>query len=86
MFLIDPRPIAATAASAPTTRPVGKTLLFDGYVGSERGQNMEGLCLGASLAPDRWAVLGVIDDSDGDLNLSRSAVVAFELRITGNAP
>jgi 3-phytase len=63
---------------------VRKTLLFDGFVCSEHGENLEGLCLGRQLGPDRWAVIGVVDDSDGPLHLSQSAVVAFELNL--NAP
>ena len=87
IFLIDPRHAPATSTTtAPSTRPIAKTLLFDGFVDSQKGQNMEGLCLGPALGPDRWSVLGVIDDSDGNLNLSRSGIVAFELRITGESP
>jgi hypothetical protein len=63
---------------------VRKTPLFDGFVCSQHGENLEGLCLGPQLGRNRWTVLGVIDDGDGPLKLSRSAVVSFELDL--NAP
>jgi hypothetical protein len=68
-------------------RPPGgvkKTLLFDGFVCGERGMNLEGLCLGPKLADGKWAVVGVVDSTDGPLKLSESAVVTFELDL--NAP
>lgn len=62
---------------------VHKTMLYDGFVCSAHGENMEGLCLGPSLGKGRWSVLGVVDNTDGPMHLSKSSVVAFELEIAG---
>jgi hypothetical protein len=63
-----------------------KTPLFDGSVCDERGQNLEGICLGPSLGGGgRFAVLGVVDNTDGVLHISRSRVVSFELELSAPA-
>ena len=62
-------------------RKVSKTLLYDGLVCDKDGENLEGLCLGPQLGPGRFAVLGVVDNTDGGLGLSKAAVVSFELRL-----
>lgn len=58
---------------------VSKTLLFDGFVCDANGENLEGLCLGPELSPGRFAVVGVVDHTDGGVGVSSPAVVAFEL-------
>ena len=63
---------------------VKKTLLYDGFVCDADGENLEGLCLGPELSPGRWTVIGVVDNTDGGLGVSKPAVVAFELDL--NAP
>ena len=63
---------------------VAKTLLYDGFVCDADGENFEGLCLGPELSPGRWAVIGVVDNTDGGMGVSKPAVVAFELDL--NAP
>lgn len=72
-----------------TDRPPGggvkKTLLYDGFVCGARGANLEGLCLGPALGENRWAVIGVVDSTDGGLGLSRSTVVSFELDLNAAA-
>ena len=65
---------------------VRKTLLWDGFVCDADGENLEGLCVGPALGPDKWAVLAVVDDTDGGLNLSRPAVVSFVLDLNAPAP
>jgi hypothetical protein len=64
-----------------TPPQVRKTLLFDGFVCGEHGENLEGLCLGPRLGRSRWAVIGAVDSTDGGLNLSKSAIVSFELEL-----
>jgi hypothetical protein len=61
-----------------------KMLLYDGFVCDADGENLEGLCLGPELSPGRWPVIGVVDDTDGGVGVSKPAVVAFELDL--NAP
>jgi hypothetical protein len=67
------------AAGTAAVVPVAKMLLFDDCVCEPRGQNLEGLCLGPSLGKDRWAVVGVVDNTDGVLHISHSRVLSFEL-------
>jgi hypothetical protein len=57
---------------------VAKTPLYDGFIFDADGENLEGLCLGPPMGKGRWAVLGVVDDSDG-VHVSKSRLVAFEL-------
>jgi hypothetical protein len=54
---------------------VGKELLWRGAVGSA-GMNLEGLTLGPQLGPNRWALVGVVDDGDPT---STSTLVVFEI-------
>ena len=61
---------------------VAKTLLFDGVVGDADGENLEGLCVGPKLSRGRFAVLGVVDNTDGGVGVSTPAIVAFELDLT----
>ena len=86
IFLVDPA--GATDVRKPpydaglvNQHPVraSKTLLYDGFVCDSDGENLEGLCLGPELSPGRWAVIGVVDNTDGGLGVSKPAVVAFEL-------
>jgi hypothetical protein len=63
---------------------VAKTLLYDGFVCDADGENFEGLCLGPKLSPGRWQVIGVVDNTDGGVGVSKPAVIAFELDL--NAP
>jgi hypothetical protein len=92
IFLIDPsratdisgQEFAAGIKDDRTSGQVDKLPLFDGFVCEEHGQNLEGLCLGPALGPDRWAVLAVVDNTDGILHISHSRVVSFELNL--NAP
>ena len=60
--------------------PVSKTLLYDGFVFDEDGENVEGLCLGPGVSPGRYIVVGVVDDGDG-IGVSKSRLIAFELLI-----
>ena len=86
IFLVDPA--GATDVGQPPydeglvnqrTVKVKKTLLYDGFVCDADGENFEGICLGPELSPGRWAVIGVVDNTDGGLGVSKPAVVAFEL-------
>ncbi|HEV2294555.1 MAG TPA: esterase-like activity of phytase family protein [Tepidisphaeraceae bacterium] len=61
---------------------VSKTLLFDGFVCDDNGENLEGLCIGPPLARGRFAILAVVDNTDGGVGVSAPAVVAFELDLT----
>jgi hypothetical protein len=88
IFLVDPA--GATDISKPpfgqglvnqSPVKVKKTALFDGFVCSEHGENLEGLCLGPRLGKNRFAVLGTFDNTDGPLHLSKSSVVSFELQL-----
>lgn len=63
---------------------VSKTLLFDGFVCDENGENLEGLCFGPALSPGRFAVLGVVDHTDGGVGVSTPAVVAFEMDLNAS--
>jgi hypothetical protein len=58
---------------------VKKTLLWDGLVCDKDGENLEGLCLGPKLGDSRYVVVGVVDNTDGGLGVSKPAVVSFEL-------
>ena len=81
--------VASLANRPPAPAPGGgvkKTLLYDGYVCGERGANLEGLCLGPKLGENRWAVIGVVDSTDGGLGLSETSVVSFELDLDAPAP
>lgn len=89
IFLVDPT--GATDISKPPydaglvdrePKKVSKTLLFDGLVCDENGENLEGICLGPQLSPGRFAVIGVVDNTDGGLGVSKPAVVAFELKLS----
>jgi len=86
IFLVDPA--GATDVGKPpydaglvnqTPVKASKTLLYDGFVCDADGENFEGLCLGPELSPGRRAVIGVVDNTDGGLGVSKPAVVAFEL-------
>jgi hypothetical protein len=68
-----------------TTRPVDKFLLYDGLLCDQDGENLEGLCLGPPLGPDQWAVIGVVDSTDGPMHVSRSRLVAFALNLKAPA-
>lgn len=61
---------------------VSKTLLFDGFVCDDDGENLEGLCVGPALSRGRFTVLGVVDHTDGGVGVSQPAIVAFELDLT----
>jgi hypothetical protein len=61
---------------------VAKTLLFDGFVCDDDGENLEGLCVGPQLSRGRFAILGVVDNTDGGVGVSQPAVVSFELDLT----
>ena len=76
--------VVAGAAPPPPPVKVKKTLLWDGLVCDADGENLEGLCLGPRLGDLRWAVVGVVDNTDGGLGVSRPAVVSFDLDL--NAP
>ena len=78
--------VGKNSKPGPATRPlhfVRKQLLFEGAVCEKCGQNLEGLCLGPALGESRYAVLGVVDDTDGPMGLSHNYVVAFELDLSG---
>ena len=68
-----------------TPTRVSKTPLYDGFVCDADGENLEGLCLGPPLGDGRWVVLGVVDNTDGGMAVSKSAVVSFELTVDGVA-
>ncbi len=70
---------AIGATSGPAVLFVHKQLLYEGYVCEARGQNLEGLCLGPELAPGRWLLVGVVDDTDGPFRISHNYVAGFEL-------
>jgi hypothetical protein len=95
IFLIDTA--GATDISKPpfdkglTDQPqppvkVSKTLLYDGFVNDANGENVEGLCLGPALADDHFAILGIVDNTDGGLNVSTTGIVSFELDLTPSSP
>jgi hypothetical protein len=110
IFLVDTRNVTDVSGPAfeqgvkddHTSKEAEKMALFDGFVCDADGENLEGLCLGPSLGAGRWAVLGVVDSTDGLLHVSKSRIVAFELNMnvaatnstmrparnsaTGNAP
>jgi|GEM_PF-493162 len=75
LYLVDPA--GATDVSAlpglagASYTPVGKQLLWSGSA-----SNLEGLTLGPRLGPNRWALIGVVDDGDP---LSTNQLVSFEL-------
>ena len=74
------------AVEKPPTK-VSKTLLWDGVVCDADGENLEGLCVGPRLGvDDRWAVVGVVDNTDGGLGVSKPAIVSFELDLAAAAP
>ena len=58
--------------------PVKKTLLYDGFIFDDDGENLEGLCIASALSPNRFILVGCIDDTDG-IGVSKSRLVAFEL-------
>ncbi|MEA2711878.1 MAG: hypothetical protein QOF78_4479 [Phycisphaerales bacterium] len=63
---------------------VKKTLLWDGFVCDADGENLEGLCLGPRLGgadENRWAVVGVVDNTDGGLGVSKPSLISFELNL-----
>lgn len=63
---------------------VAKELLWSGGIGPDGnfenvpGANLEGLTLGPQLGPNRWALVGVVDDGDP---LSQNALVVFEVAL-----
>lgn len=94
IFLADPR--SATDISQPPfdqglvnrdpPAKVKKTLLFDGFVCDEDGENVEGLCVGPRLASSRtdvarYALLAVVDNTDGGLGVSKTSIVSFVLSL-----
>ena len=95
IFLIDPS--GATDISKPPydkgltrdqTPPVKvkKTLLWDGLVCDKDGENLEGLCLGPELGGSRYVVVGVVDNTDGGLGVSKPSLVSFELNLVTATP
>jgi hypothetical protein len=66
-----------------TYTKVRKTLLYDGFIFDHDGENLEGLCLGPQVQPNRYIVLGVVDDGDG-IRASKPRIVAFELLLPRN--
>ena len=72
------KPPFAAGLVKQTPAAVRKTLLFDDFVCDSDGENLEGICLGPSLGPDKWAVLGVVDNTDGGVGVSKPAVLSFE--------
>jgi hypothetical protein len=73
------------AVEKPPTK-VSKTLLWDGFACDADGENLEGLCLGPRLGvDDRWTVVGVVDNTDGGLGVSKPSLVSFELDLTAAA-
>jgi hypothetical protein len=73
------------AVEKPPTK-VSKTLLWDGLACDADGENFEGLCLGPRLGvDDRWAVVGVVDNTDGGLGVSKPSLVSFELNLAAAA-
>ncbi len=94
IFLIDP--VGATDISkppfdtginekSPPRVKVKKRLLFDDLVCDADGENLEGLCLGPELGGGRWVVVGVVDNTDGGLKVSKPSVVTFELNLASKA-
>jgi hypothetical protein len=64
---------------------VKKGLLWDGLACDADGENLEGLCLGPKLGDDRYAVVGVVDHTDGGLGVSKPSLVSFELNLASPA-
>lgn len=64
-------------------KPVTKTLLYDNFIFDENGENLEGLCLGPEISPNRHILLGCIDNTDG-LHISQTRLVAFELLLSSS--
>lgn len=58
--------------------PVGKTLLWSGYL-----QNVEGLCLGPQVSIGSYALVGIVDDADP---ISVNALHAWQLTGVGTPP
>ena len=65
---------------------VRKRLLFDELICDADGENLEGLCLGPKLGDERYAVVGVVDNTDGGLKVSKASVVSFELDLAAAPP
>jgi hypothetical protein len=65
---------------------VKKTLLYDDFVHDANGENVEGLCVGRTLGEGRWAVIGVVDNTDGGLGVSASGFVSWEFELSTPAP
>ena len=96
VFLIDPagatdigkppydKGLGDASSPSPPVK-VKKRLLFDDFVCDANGENLEGLCLGPKLAEDRYVVVGVVDNTDGGLGVSKASVVTFELNLAVTA-
>jgi hypothetical protein len=65
-------------------KPLPKTLLYDGFIFDEDGENLEGLCLGPEISPGRKILLGCVDNTDG-IHVSQSRLVAFELLLDSSS-
>lgn len=75
----------AAGLAGQTYTPVTKHLLWSGTADGANGQNLEGLTLGPRLSNDSWALLGVVDDSNGSDPFSSNTIVSFELSATASA-
>jgi hypothetical protein len=96
IFLVDPagatdigkppydKGLGDASSPAPPQPPpmkVKKRLLFDDLICDANGENLEGLCLGPKLAENRYVVVGVVDNTDGGLGVSKASIVSFELNL-----
>ncbi len=86
IFLVDlagatdvSKPPYDAGIASKDVRQVRKTPLFDALICDADGENLEGLCVGPAFGPRRFAVIGVVDDTDGNLHVSHTRVVAFQL-------
>jgi hypothetical protein len=88
IYLVDTNDAADVSAQPtlkdPKLRTLAKTLLYDGFIFDDDGENLEGLCLGPEVAPGRYILLGCVDNTDG-IHVSESRLVAFEFLLPASS-
>ena len=67
----------ASGMAGKKCEPVKKHLLFD-HQGTTIG-NLEGLTVGPKIAPNRWAMVGVVDNNM--MNVMANRLIAFSLTV-----
>jgi hypothetical protein len=88
IFLVDVSGATDISKADPQTslqtlapRVAKKRLLLDREIIDANGENVEGICLGPQLGPRSWAIIAVVDDTDGPFHVSTSRVVVYELTL-----